>query len=85
MTPEGVMECDKVNLIEVIDIVKALISKSGNEENDRFGDFSQYKGYCVLRHLHCLSPSHTIPQEMHPGSTDISTVHDVSSLLKNSA
>jgi hypothetical protein len=31
MTPEGVMECDKVNLIEVIDIVKALISKSGNE------------------------------------------------------
>ena len=30
-TPEGVMECDKVNLIEVIDIVKALMSKSGNE------------------------------------------------------
>ena len=30
-TPEGVMACDKVNLIEVIDIVKALMSKSGNE------------------------------------------------------
>jgi hypothetical protein len=31
-TPEGVMECDKVNLIEeVIDIVKVLMSKSGNE------------------------------------------------------
>ena len=29
-TPEGVMECDKVNLIEVIDLVKALMSKCGN-------------------------------------------------------
>jgi hypothetical protein len=31
MTSEGVMACDKVNLIEVIGIVKALMSKSGNE------------------------------------------------------
>ena len=30
-TPEGVRECDKVNLIEVVDIVKALISKGGVE------------------------------------------------------
>ena len=30
-TPEGVRECDKVNLIEVIDIIKALISKRGLE------------------------------------------------------
>ena len=30
-TPEGVRECDKVNLIEVVDIVKALISKGGAE------------------------------------------------------
>jgi hypothetical protein len=30
-TPEGVMECDKVNLIEVIDIIKALMSKRGGE------------------------------------------------------
>jgi hypothetical protein len=29
-TPEGVLECNKVNLIEVIDLVKALMSKSGN-------------------------------------------------------
>ena len=26
-TPEGVMECDKINLIEVIDIIKAAMSK----------------------------------------------------------
>ena len=30
-TPEGVRECDKVNVIEVVDIVKALISKGGVE------------------------------------------------------
>jgi len=30
-TPEGVMECDKVNLIEVIENIKVLMSKSGNE------------------------------------------------------
>jgi hypothetical protein len=30
-TPKGVRECDKVNLIEVVDIVKALISKGGVE------------------------------------------------------
>jgi hypothetical protein len=30
-TPEGVLECNKVNLIEVIDIAKALMPKSGNE------------------------------------------------------
>ena len=30
-TPEGVRECDKVNLIDVVDIVKALISKGGVE------------------------------------------------------
>jgi len=29
--PEGVMECDKVNLIEVIGNIKVLMSKSGNE------------------------------------------------------
>ncbi|NQE52255.1 hypothetical protein C5S29_01580 [ANME-1 cluster archaeon GoMg3.2] len=29
-TPEGVRECDKVNLIEVIGLVKALMSKCGN-------------------------------------------------------
>lgn len=27
-TPEGVMECDRVNLIEVIDIIKTLMLKS---------------------------------------------------------
>lgn len=30
-TLEGVVECDKVNLIEVIDIIKALISKRWSE------------------------------------------------------
>ena len=28
-TPEGVRECDKVNLIEVVDIIKAVMTKRG--------------------------------------------------------
>ena len=30
-TPEGVRECDKVNLIEVVDIIKVMMTKRGIE------------------------------------------------------
>jgi hypothetical protein len=55
-TPEGIRECDKVNLIEVVDIVKALISKRGVERlktsnnNSNLPIFAKVERILVLAH-----------------------------------